>query len=162
MKESVHPDFSAYDMTTKEGRQATLKAMLSVRDENHPLACGDVLSLKPELIEFDGDGYAEVAFKPQEWQLNGLRYVQGGYLAAMIDVVCGPMSDICSQGQSAGTLDMVTTYFRPITMADEQITVKVNLVSNTSRVMHFECELLNSKGKTAVKVLNNIMKAKRK
>ena len=157
------PDFSPYDLTTYEGRLEAFRMLLGSRDEEGFAVTGDVTSLDPELLDYiieeDGVETLTARFRPQEWMLNGLRYVQGGYLASMIDVVCGPMSDICSQGHSAGTLDMTTTYFRPITMDDEEILVRVRLTSNTKRVMHFEAELLNSKGKRAVTAVSNIMKA---
>lgn len=161
-KENVHPDFSAFDLTTFEGRTQAFQMLLGYRDEEGSALTGDITSLDPELLEYtDADGIDTliVRFRPQEWMLNGLRYVQGGYLTAMIDAVCGPMSDICSNGHSAGTLDMNATYFRPVTMDDSEIIVRVRLTSNTKRVMHFECELLNSKGKRAVTVTTNIMKA---
>ena len=157
------PDFSPYDMTTYEGKLEAFQMLLGSRDEEGYGVTGDVTSLDPELVEYtieeDGTELLVARFRPQEWMLNGLRYVQGGYLASMIDVVCGPMSDICSNGRSAGTLDMTTTYFRPITMEDQEITVRVRLTSNTKRVMHFEAELMNSKGKRAVTAVSNIMKA---
>lgn len=156
------PDFSPYDLSTYEGRLEAFQMMLGARDEEGFACTGDITSLDPELLEYTIDENnvetLVARFRPQEWMLNGLRYVQGGYLASMIDVICGPMSDICSQGRTAGTLDMTTTYFRPITMDDEEIIVRVRLTSNTKRVMHFEAELLNSKGKRAVKAISNIMK----
>ena len=156
------PDFSPYDLSTYEGRLEAFQMMLGARDEEGFACTGDITSLDPELLEYTIDENnvetLVARFRPQEWMLNGLRYVQGGYLASMIDVICGPMSDICSQGRTAGTLDMTTTYFRPITMDDEEIIVRARLTSNTRRVMHFEAELLNSRGKRAVSVVSNIMK----
>lgn len=156
------PDFSPYDMSTYEGKLQAFQMLLGSRDEEGYAVTGDITSLDPELLEYtieDGVEIVVARFRPKEWMLNGLRYVQGGYLASMIDVICGPMSDICSNGHTAGTLDMTTTYFRPITMDDEEIIVRVRLTSNTKRVMHFEAELLNSKGKRAVSAISNIMKA---
>ena len=54
---------------------------------------------------------------------------------------------------------MLTTYFRPITMKDDEIIVRVCLTENSKRVMHFELKLFNSKGKLAVEAVTNIMKA---
>ena len=159
----TRPDFSPYDLTTFAGSKQALQMMLGSRDEEGYGSTGDVTSLDPELLEYTSDenGVETLVarFRPKEWMLNGLRYVQGGYLASMIDVICGPMSDICSNEMSAGTLDMTTTYFRPITMEDEEIIVRVRMTSNSKRVMHFEAELLNSKGKRAVTAVSNIMKA---
>ncbi len=138
----TRPDFSPYDLTTYEGRLQAFQMLLGSRDEEGYGVTGDVTSLDPELLEYTvGENGVETLaarFRPQEWMLNGLRYVQGGYLASMIDVICGPMSDICSNGHSAGTLDMTTTYFRPITMNDEEIIARVRMTSNSKRVMHFE------------------------
>lgn len=161
--EFSRPDFSAHDLTTYEGRFQAFKELLGSRDEEGFAITGDVTSLDPEVLDYvideDGVEILTARFRPKKWMLNGLSYVQGGYLAAMIDVICGPMSDICSQGHTAGTLDMTTTYFRPITMKDEEIIVRVRLTSNTRRVMHFEAELLNSRGKRAVTAVSNIMKS---
>ena len=157
------PDLSFYDLSTYEGRFQAFRTLLGSRDEEGFAITGDITSLDPEMLDYvideDGVEIMTVRFRPQKWMLNGLSYVQGGYLATMIDVVCGPMSDICSQGRTAGTLDMTTTYFRPITMDDEEIIVRARLTSNTRRVMHFEAELLNSRGKRAVSVVSNIMKS---
>lgn len=159
----TRPDFSPYDLTTYKGRLQAFQMILGSRDEEGYGVTGDITSLDPELLEYtveeNGIETLVARFRPQEWMLNGLRYVQGGYLASMIDVICGPMSDICSNGHSAGTLDMTTTYFRPITMNDEEIIARVRMTSNSKRVMHFEAELLNSKGKRAVTAVSNIMKA---
>ena len=54
---------------------------------------------------------------------------------------------------------MTTIYFRPITMDDQKITVRVRMTSSTKRVMHFEAELLIGKVKRAVTAVSNIMKA---
>ena len=158
----LRPDLSFYDLSTYEGRLQAFKKLLGSRDEEGFAVTGDITSLNPEMLDYvideDGVEIMTVRFRPKKWMMNGLSYIQGGYLAAMIDVVCGPMSDICSQGRTAGTLDMTTTYFRPITMDDEEIIVRARLTSNTRRVMHFEAELLNSRGKRAVSVVSNIMK----
>lgn len=153
------PDFSKYDLLTFEGRKAAMTELMSWRAAPGESSVSDIETLEPELISYEEGDIATVHVRPKEWMLNGLEYVQGGFLASIIDVVCGPMSAVCANGKTAGTLDMTTTYFRPITMKDEYMTVIVKLTSNTKRVMHFEVELLNSKGKTAVTAITNIMKA---
>ena len=150
----AHSYFYEIDLTTYEGR---LEAFNKVYDPELGLT-GDIITLKPEFVEYKMDDTLTVRFHPKEWQLNGLGYVQGGFLSAMIDVVCGPMSDVCSQRHSAGTLDMLTNYFRPVTMDDTDILVKARITMETKRVMHIEAELLKADGKGAVTASTNIMK----
>ena len=164
---SIQEYFKKYDLTTFDGRKAALTELLGLRTENGDESTGDIDTFKPELLEYlPGEDREKakgetvvVRFRPDRWMLNGLEYVQGGILASMMDCVCGPMSDVVSNGHSAGTLDMLTTYFRPITMKDDEIIVRVCLTENSKRVMHFELKLFNSKGKLAVEAVTNIMKA---
>lgn len=149
-----HSFFWGIDLTTYSGR---LEAFKILYDPKLGLT-GDIRTLKPEFVEYKMDETLTVRFHPEEWQLNGLGYVQGGFLAAMIDVVCGPMSDVCTQSESVGTLDMLTNYFRPVTMEDKDILVKSRITMATKRIMHMEAELFKADGKVAVTASTNIMK----
>ena len=156
------PDLSGCDLNTFEGRREALERLLGYRDEEGYAMTADITSLDPELLEYIADDGVEtlvVRFRPQEWMLNSFRCVQEGFLAAMIDVVCGPLSAVCSGEQIAGTLDMNLTFFRPVTMDDDkEITVRARMTSITKRVMYFECELLNRKGRRAVSAVTNILR----
>lgn len=61
-----------------------------------------------------GRGYLEVAFKADECFLNPAGFVQGGFLAAMLDDTLGPaLQATLSPGQFAPTTDLHVQFFRP-------------------------------------------------
>ncbi len=163
---SIQENFKKYDLTKFDDRKAALSELLGLRTENGDESTGDIDTFKPELLEYlPGEDREEVKgetavvrFRPERWMLNGLEYVQGGILACMMDCVCGPMSDVVSNGHTSGTLDMLTTYFRPVTIKDNEIIVRACLAENSKRVMHFEVKLFNGRGKLAAECVTNIMK----
>lgn len=119
---------------------------------------GDIQILKPEFIDYSDDGWLTVEFLPQEWQENGLKKLQGGVLAYMLDCVFGPFAYVISEGSMSGTLDMTTNYLRPVFADGTRITVKARFITNSKRTMHGEGTLFNGEGKPAVTASTNIMK----
>ena len=68
-----------------------------------------------ELVEIDpGQGTIEVAFEAGEQFLNPVGFVQGGFLAAMLDDTLGPaLVATLPQDQFAPTLDLHVQFLRP-------------------------------------------------
>lgn len=148
------PSMEGLDLNTYEGR---LGAFRLLYDPENQMA-NDITTLKPELVEYTEDDTLVVRFHPQEWQLNGIRYVQGGFLAAIIDVVCGPLAAIYAGNSTAGSLDLSVSYLRPVTMDDTDFFVKAQVVNDTKRVTHIRAEVIKKNGKVAVTATTNVMK----
>lgn len=148
------PSMDGLNLKTYEGR---LGAFRRIFDPENKIA-NDVISLRPELVEYGEDDTLIVRFHPQEWQLNGIGYVQGGFLAAFIDVVCGPMAAVYAENRTAGSLDMQMNYLRPVTMKDSEFLVKAQVVNDTRRTTHIRAELIKQNGKVAVTASTTVMK----
>lgn len=144
------------DLQTYEGRTEAFRRYFDPSSETN-----DVATLKPEFVEYRKDDTLIVRFRPQEWQLNGMRYVQGGFLVSMIDVVCGPMAAVYADSKPSGTVNLAVDFFRPVTLEDESVTVVAHIANNTRRLTHIEAELCTNSGKIAVKMSTNVIKDNR-
>ncbi len=147
------PALEGLDLKTHGGRAEAFRRYFGPAGE-----ANDVISLGPEFVEYRQDDTLIVRFRPREWQLNGMRYIQGGFLVSMIDVVCGPMAAVYADGRPSGTVNIAVDFFRPVTLEDGSVTVAARVTSNTRRLTHMEAELRNSKGNVAVKMSTNVLK----
>ena len=163
---SVPEYLSHYDLLSFEGRKAAMTMLMGLWNDDGRKSTGDIKTFKPELLNYlPGKTITEiigetavVRFKVESWMLNGLLYIQGGILISMIDCVCGALAGIVSNDNIAGTLVMYTSYFRPITMKDEYVTVRARLINSNTQTMYIEAQLINADGKVAVRAVTNVMK----
>ncbi|MBR5229018.1 MAG: hypothetical protein IKV96_04185 [Firmicutes bacterium] len=158
MAEILRPDLSEFDLNTYQDRKAAFEKIFSVRAAEGETPVGDIQMLQPIFVDYTEEEVLTLKFNIFDWQVSNIGYIQAGFLVAMVDCAYGPMSDVCSDLKSAGTIDFNTYFLRPITKEDEEVTVVVKLTTNTRRIMHFKAELLNSKGKTALEMNINVMK----
>ena len=93
---------------------------------------------------------------------NGLNVVQGGVLTYMIDAVVGPLGYAYSETDLSGTVDLSTSYVRPVSRDDAFVTIVARVRSNTRRMAYIEAELFTADGKLAATAVTNIMKGPKK
>ena len=145
-------------MNNEELREK-LKAILSDRAAEGEQPKGDIQVLEPEFVDYDDEGWLTVDFLPQDWQKNGINFVQGGILGYMLDCVFGPFAFIVSEKKLAGTIDTTTNFLRPVIADGRKIRVKARMITNAKRMMHAEGILYNADGKVAVTASTNLMKS---
>ncbi len=147
------------DRTIEEIRQLC-KPMYNRRAKTGELPIGDIRTIQPEFIDYSDEGVLTVKVPLQAWQVNDFNTIQGGLLAYMIDTVVGPLGFIVSGCDSIGTVDLTTTYLRPVTLADKYVIIKAQVKASGKRIMHAKAELYTPNGKLAVSAVTNILKSK--
>ncbi len=147
------------DRTVEEVRELCIP-MYNRRAKPGEAPRGDIRTIQPEFIEYSDEGVLTVKVPLQEWQVNDFNTIQGGLLAYMIDTVVGPLGFIVSGCDSIGTVDLSTTYLRPVTLDDEYVIIKAQVKASGKRIMHAKAELYTPNGKLAVSAVTNILKSK--
>ncbi len=164
---SVPDHFVNYDLTAFKGRKSAMKTLMGLRLKEHNDTPGDIESFKPQFIDYiSGEDKntaageaAIVKFTIENWMLNHNNLVQPGILTAITDCVCGALAGIVSNDNIAGTLNMYTNFFHPLTVGDGDVTVHARMVENSSRIMHINAQVLNSSGQILMDAVTNIMKS---
>ena len=88
--------------------------------------------------------------------------VSTGVLTYMIDAVVGPLGYAYSETDLSGTVDLSTSYVRPVSRDDAFVTIVARVRSNTRRMAYIEAELFTADGKLAATAVTNIMKGPKK
>lgn len=139
-------------------RREVLKLIFSERvleGEEHET---DLQVLEPEFISYTDDEVLTVRIPVKKWMGNGLRVVQGGVMSYMFDAVVGPMAFAYSETDLSGTIDLSTSYLRPVLPTDPYVTIVSRVRSNTRRMVYIEAELYDCRGKLCTTAVTNIMK----
>ena len=78
--------------------------------------------------------------KTAPWMINFHGTLHGGMAATMVDQAMGHTAFCIKQGPGiTPTIDMTVKYHRPL-MADDDVLMKVRLVSKTKTLMYITCE----------------------
>lgn len=100
---------------------------------------GEVLAYREELLEL------AVAFPVKEQYLNPMQGMQGGFIAAAIDNVFGPLS-LLAGGKPSATLGMQITYHRPVRMGDRLI-ITARVIKRGRQLLYMEATVENEQGR---------------
>lgn len=87
---------------------------------------------------------AKVPFNPQH--TNPLGMMQGGFVAAAIDDILGPLTYMTAQKPMV-TIEMSTSFIRPITAKNSWIIIHGEVVSFTKSLMILKAEVRSQDGK---------------
>jgi len=71
---------------------------------------------------------------------NPFRRIQGGFICAFIDDVCGPLTFMAAKRPCA-TLDLNTTFLRPFDSKDEYVNVKAELISKSKSLIVLKAQV---------------------
>lgn len=136
--------------------------------QNYPYLAGKTLlnapscyaSMQACLLEYDSSRIT-VAIPVLESYLNPAGSMQGGFITAAFDNVFGPLCLLATGTAQTATLNIVTTYHRPIFEGDKLvITATVKNSGNTA--IYMEAEAYNKEGKHIASASSNyIIKRKR-
>jgi uncharacterized protein (TIGR00369 family) len=79
-------------------------------------------------------------FKFNPTFFNPFRRIQGGFICAFIDDVCGPLTFMAAKRPCA-TIDLNTTFIRPFNAQDEYVNVKAELISKSKSLIVIKAEV---------------------
>ncbi len=99
--------------------------------------------IKGEFVDYKPGKSLTMAFPVLEEYLNPAQSMQGGIIAAAFDNVFGPFSVLEGKTSATTTIDINTTFYRPI-MAGDVLTVIVNLIANGRTFIHMAGEARDS------------------
>ena len=102
------------------------------------------------------NGTIEVQFNAKTEFTNPSGFIQGGFLAAMLDDTLGPAVFAMTKGkQVTTTIDLNVHYLRPVAVG--QITTKAKVLSLGTNIAFVEGELFNSAGKLSARASSSAM-----
>ena len=89
------------------------------------------------LEELAPEKHMKVSFPLRQEHENPTGGTLGGMLAVFFDLVYGPFSYLIAKGPAA-SLDINTTFIKPLTTADERVFVEATLVSQSKSYLIME------------------------
>lgn len=113
---------------------------------------GKMLTLPPEsskemnaeIIEYVEEESIKVKFPLYEKYNNPAGLILGGFLPVFFDLSFGPLSYLVAKKPTT-SLDLNTTFIRPITIKDEEIVIKSSVVNKSKSYLILEAQAFNSK-----------------
>jgi len=99
-------------------------------------------------------GFIRIGFQARPVFLNPAGYVQGGFLAAMLDDAMGPAVLAHTHGQMfTSTISMTITYLAPVRAG--AVIVEANVVQLGRTIATIEASLLNADGDEAARAISS-------
>ena len=103
------------------------------------------LGIEPVTFEV---GRAVFAFVPAEYHYNPLGSVHGGVLATLLDSATGcAVHSVLPAGTGYTSVDLVTTYLRPVTTSTGRVTAEGTVLSRGSRTALAQARLTDADGR---------------
>jgi len=98
-----------------------------------------------EVIDYEEKRSLTIRFPVKDKYQNPLGHMQGGVIVAAIDNTLGPLSYLVAP--PSATLQLNTQYVRPVTVKDQFIQVKAELVDKTRNLLLMRAEVRNEANK---------------
>lgn len=112
--------------------------------------------MQPKVIEYIEEESLKIAFPVLEKYLNPRKSMQGGFITAAFDNAFGALFTCAIENKVGVTIDISTSYQRPIYLGDELIiTAYLKLKGNT--IIHMIAEAHNKEGKLIATANTNMM-----
>ena len=111
-----------------------------------------------KIIAYEKRKLLRTAFPVPEEYSNPAGFLQGGYITALLDDTFGPLSYLAA-GRPAVTLNLSTTFLRPVPVSEEYLIVEAEVVSRGRTVLTMSGRVENSRGRlvTTATSINQIM-----
>lgn len=120
------------------------------------------ISMQGRLTEFNEDNNSlTIAFPVLENYLNPAGSMQGGYITAAFDNVFGPLCQAVTGTSATTTVDINTSYHRPIFAGDELIVTAAVKLQGRSKI-HMVAEAFNKKNKLIATATTNYIHVNRR
>lgn len=92
------------------------------------------------------EGRITVRMTAQEFHYNPLGSVHGGVLATLLDTAAGcAVHSVLPAGVGYTSLDLLTKFFRPVTLASGQLVCHGRVLSRGRRTAHAEAQLFDGR-----------------
>lgn len=114
------------------------------------------LSLKLQYTGFEKGRMLKARMPFQKEMTNPIGLMQGGFIAAGIDDVMGPLSYMAA-GQPVVTLQLSVTYLRPFLASDEAVEIEATVINQTRTTLYMEATVKNQKGQLLCKATSQNM-----
>ena len=101
--------------------------------------------LNLEVIHYEEGKSIEVAAPLYEKYNNPAGTILGGYIPTFFDLAYGPLSFLVTQKPTT-SLDLNTTFIRPITVQDEKLIIKASVVNKGKSYLVLEAKAYNPEG----------------
>ena len=99
-----------------------------------------------KVIAYDRRKLLRSAFPVPEEYSNPAGFLQGGYITTLLDDTFGPLSYLAA-GRPAVTLNLATTFLRPVPVTEGYLVVEAEVVSRGRTVLTMSGRVENSRGK---------------
>ncbi|EDS76276.1 PaaI family thioesterase [Clostridium massiliodielmoense] len=131
---------------------------MNILDNEGNLKVASCVSImEPKIVEYKKGESLTLSFPVLEKYLNPLKCMQGGFITAAFDNAFGIFFIMESEGEALTTIDISTSYQRPIFLGDELIiTVYIKQMGNT--IVHMYGEANNKENKLIATGNTNIMR----
>lgn len=114
--------------------------------ENLTLPPNSFTAMDGKIIEYIEGESIRVSFPVYEKYNNPAGIMLGGFLPVFFDLAFGPLSYLVAR-KPTSSLDLNTTFIRPVTPADKEIVVTASVVNKSSSYLILEAEAFNNKNK---------------
>lgn len=113
---------------------------------------GKMLTLPPEsakemnaeIIEYVEEESIKVKFPLYEKYNNPVGLILGGFLPVFFDLSFGPLAYLVAKKPTT-SLDLNTTFIRPITIKDKEIIIKSSVINKSKSYLILDAQAFNSK-----------------
>jgi uncharacterized protein (TIGR00369 family) len=111
-----------------------------------------------KIIAYEKKRLLRSAFPVPEEYSNPAGFLQGGYITALLDDTFGPLSYLAA-GRPAVTLNLSTTFLRPVPVSEEYLVVEAEVISRGRTVLTMNGRVENSRGRlvTTATSINQVM-----
>ncbi len=116
--------------------------------------------MQARVIEFIDGQSLTIGFPVLENYLNPARTMQGGFITAAFDNVFGPLCYSATRTTATTTVDISTSYHRPIVAGDELI-ITATVKSQGRTKIHMMAEAYNREKKLIATATTNYIHVKR-
>jgi uncharacterized protein (TIGR00369 family) len=107
-------------------------------------------TLKLEYTGYEAGRMLRARMPYNKEMINPIRLMQGGFIAAGIDDVMGPLSYMCA-GQPVVTLQLNVSYLRPFLEQDEYVDIEAEVINKTRTTLYMEATVKNRQGQLLCK-----------
>lgn len=118
------------------------------------MANGKMLTLPPnsftemngKIIDYIEDESIRVRFPLYEKYNNPAGTILGGFLPVFFDLTFGPLAYLVAK-KPTSSLDLNTSFIRPITIQDKEITIQSTLINKSKSYLILDAQAFNNKNK---------------
>jgi uncharacterized protein (TIGR00369 family) len=109
-----------------------------------------------KIIEYIDGQSIKVSFPVYEKYNNPAGILLGGFLPVFFDLAFGPLSYLVAK-KPTSSLDLNTTFIRPVTANDKEIVVSASVVNKSSSYLILEADAFNNRNKLVSRATSRML-----